>query len=59
MLRPYGVVMRTTLTLDDDVEAKLRAEMRRSGSSFRETVNRVLRLGLNVPPALPTARSSS
>jgi hypothetical protein len=41
--------MRTTLTLDDDVAAKLRAEMRNSGRSFRETVNRVLRLGLNVP----------
>ena len=41
--------MRTTLILDDDVEAKLRAEVRRSGTSFRETVNRVLRLGLNVP----------
>ena len=40
--------MRTTLTLDDDVAAKLRAEMRRSGQSLKETVNRFLRLGLNV-----------
>jgi hypothetical protein len=48
MSRLYHVVMRTTLTLDDDVEAKLRAEVRKSGGSFRETVNRVLRLGLNV-----------
>ena len=38
--------MRTTLTLDDDVAAKLRAEMRRSGQSLKE--NRFLRLGLNV-----------
>jgi hypothetical protein len=41
--------MRTTLTLDDDVAAKLREEMRRSGRSFKETVNTVLRNGLNVP----------
>ena len=40
--------MRTTLTLDDDVAAKLQAEVRKSGRSFSETVNRVLRLGLNV-----------
>jgi hypothetical protein len=39
--------MRTTLTLDDDVAAKLQAEARKSGRSFKETVNRVLRLGLN------------
>jgi hypothetical protein len=45
----YHMVMRTTLTLDDDIAAKLRAEVRKSGHSFRETVNRVLRLGLNAP----------
>lgn len=39
--------MRTTLTIDDDVAAKLKSEMRRSGTSFREIVNRTLRLGLN------------
>ncbi len=39
--------MRTTLTLDDDVIAKLRAEMRKSGHSFKQTVNEFLRLGLN------------
>lgn len=38
--------MRTTLTLDEDVAAKLKAEARRSGRSFRETVNEVLRRGL-------------
>ena len=37
---------RTTITLDDDVKAKLQAEMRKSGKSFRETVNETLRLGL-------------
>lgn len=39
--------MRTTLTLDDDVGAKLKEQMRRSGKSFKETVNEFLRLGLN------------
>lgn len=38
--------MRTTLTLDDDVSAKLKAESRRSGRSFREVVNDALRRGL-------------
>ena len=38
--------MRTTLTLDDDVAAKLAAEARRSGRSFRETVNDYIRRGL-------------
>ncbi len=38
--------MRTTLTLDDDVAAKLKAESRRAGRSFREIVNDALRRGL-------------
>ena len=39
--------MRTTLTLDDDVAAKLNSEMRRSGKSFKDVVNHFLRMGLN------------
>ncbi len=38
--------MRTTITLDEDVAAKVKAEMRRSGKSFKETINEVLRRGL-------------
>lgn len=38
--------MRTTLTLDDDIAAKLAAEARRSGRSFKAVVNESLRLGL-------------
>jgi hypothetical protein len=38
--------MRTTLTLDEDVAAKLHAEARRSGRPFRDVVNEVIRLGL-------------
>ena len=38
--------MRTTLTLDEDVIAKLREDMRRTGKSFKETVNESLRVAL-------------
>lgn len=40
---------RTTITLDDDVRAKLKAEMRKSGKSFKETVNETLRSSLFAP----------
>lgn len=42
--------MRTTLTLDEDVAAKLKAEARRSGQSFKATVNEALRRALATPP---------
>jgi len=38
--------VRTTLTLDDDVAAKLKSRARRSGRPFREVVNDALRTGL-------------
>lgn len=38
--------MRTTLTLDEDVAAKLKAEARRSGRPFRDVVNDFLRRSL-------------
>ena len=38
--------MRTTLTLDDDVVAKVRAECGRTGESFKAALNRLLREGL-------------
>ena len=38
--------MRTTLTLDDDVAAKLKAEQNRAGLPFKEIVNETLRRGL-------------
>jgi hypothetical protein len=38
--------MRTTLSLDDDVAQLLSKEVRRSGASFKEVVNRYLRVGL-------------
>jgi hypothetical protein len=38
--------VRTTLTLDDELAAKLEAEARRTGLSFKEIVNNTLRIGL-------------
>jgi len=38
--------VRTTLTLDEDVASLLNREVRRSGESFKQVVNRFLRLGL-------------
>ena len=38
--------MRTTLTLDDDVAALLKKEVRKSGEPFKQVVNRYLRSGL-------------
>ena len=40
--------MRTTLTIDDDVEAALRQFCRESGLSWKDAVNRTLRRGLVV-----------
>ena len=40
--------MRTTLSIDDDIASLLDQEVRRSGESFKGTVNRLLRLGLTV-----------
>lgn len=39
--------MRTTLTLDEDVAARLKAEARRAGKPFKAIVNEKLRLGLD------------
>ena len=38
--------MRTTVTLDPDVEAKLSTLMRERGISFKETLNSAIRAGL-------------
>jgi len=40
------VPTRTTITLDEDVRAKLQTEMKKTGKSFKETVNETLRVGL-------------
>jgi hypothetical protein len=50
--------MRTTITLDDDVAALIEAERARTGESFKEAVNRLLRRSTSsastgAAPALP------
>jgi hypothetical protein len=39
--------MRTTVTLDQDVAAKLREVARERGLSFKTAINEAIRLGLN------------
>jgi hypothetical protein len=41
--------MRTTVTLDPDVEAKLKATMRERGVSFKAALNDAVRAGLGAP----------
>jgi len=48
--------LRTTLTLDEDVAARLKAEVRRTGTSFKQVVNEVLRRGMNTPLPAPPQR---
>jgi len=38
--------VRTTITLDEDVLAKVKARMRKTGGSFKDVVNEMLRTGL-------------
>lgn len=40
--------MRTTLTLEPDVAARLKQEIRRSGKGLKTLVNEALRLGLGL-----------
>lgn len=47
--------MRTTLTLDDDVAAKLKAEARQTGQALKEVVNETLRRGLATKAAASAA----
>lgn len=48
----HGV--RTTLTLDDDIAAKIKAQTRKTGRSFRDVVNDTLRRGLATAQATKT-----
>lgn len=42
----HDCYMRTTVTLDEDVERLLRDAVRKSGRSFKEVLNRAVREGL-------------
>jgi hypothetical protein len=49
--------MRTTITLDEDVEKKLDAEVRRQkDTSFKDIVNETLRIGLLTKRELKAAK---
>ncbi len=45
--------MRTTLTIDDDVEALLRQRLRASGEPLKQAVNKYLRLGMQAEAKAP------
>ena len=47
--------MRTTLTIDPDVEQLLRREMRRTNRSMKTVVNDALRTGLGIRGKAPRA----
>jgi hypothetical protein len=53
--------MRTTITLDDDVAALIQRVERKTRASFKEVVNRALRVGLlaEEKPATVRARVNS
>lgn len=45
--------MRTTLTIDDDVETLLRQRLRASGEPLKQAVNKYLRLGMQAEANAP------
>lgn len=49
------MMMRTTLTLDDDVATRLQAESRRTGRPFKVVLNEYLRAGMAQRKALRAA----
>lgn len=50
------MMMRTTLTLDDDVSARLAREQRKRKVPFKQVVNDLLRAGLDAVDARRPAR---
>jgi hypothetical protein len=40
------LIMRTTLTIDDDLARQLREKAHQTGSPFKEVVNKAIRVGL-------------
>lgn len=45
--------MRTTVTLEPDVEALIKRAMRERGLSFKEAVNEAIRAGMTAPARRP------
>ncbi len=50
-LKHHDVLMRTTLTLDDDLAERLKESARQSGRSFKDVTNTAIRRGLSVGDA--------
>ena len=48
--------MRTTVTLDPDVERLIRGAMQERGASFKETLNRAIRDGLQTKRGVRTRK---
>ena len=48
--------MRTTLTIDDDIAARIEERRRTDGRSLKQVVNQLLRAGLRNSERLPEAR---
>jgi hypothetical protein len=48
--------MRTTLTIDEDVAERIEIELRKRGGRFKDLVNELLRLGLNVTRELESTQ---
>ena len=48
--------MRTTLTIDDDVEALLRQRLRATGEPLKQAVNKYLRMGMQAETKAPKAK---
>ena len=48
--------IRTTITLDEDVIERVKAESRARGASFRDTLNDLLRLALVTQSSQPARR---
>ena len=53
------VLMRTTLTIEPDVELLLQNEVRRTNKTMKTVVNEALRLGLGTKEPLNKSRSPS
>ena len=53
---PMVPIMRTTVTIDDDLAALVEAIRRREGLSFKAALNQLLRLGVQAKTAPPKPR---
>lgn len=52
----YDAVMRTTVTIDDDVAIRIEERRRRDGQSLKQVINMLLREGLRSSQRTPGAK---